>query len=64
MVRLKNHFSEYGYSHGVSPGSVGTLAVLITAALIAYTLRHQKPAVGLTAAGVVGAVGIGWPAFH
>lgn len=64
LIWLTGHFGEYGYSHGLLRGSIGTLAVLITAVLARYALRHQKPAVGLSAAGVVGAVGIGWLAFH
>ncbi|MEI5522440.1 hypothetical protein WB401_15555 [Streptomyces brasiliscabiei] len=63
-IWLKDHFGEFGYSHGLFRGAIGTLVVLVTALLIGYTVRHRKPAVGMIAAGFTCVVGIAWLAFH
>ncbi|MER7467337.1 hypothetical protein [Streptomyces sp. NPDC097981] len=63
MLWLTRHFEEFGYSQGLLSGVVGTLAVLITALLLAYTLRRSSLA-ALAAGTAVGAAGIAWLATH
>ncbi|MFC7841384.1 hypothetical protein ACFY3O_30295 [Streptomyces sp. NPDC001046] len=60
---LVRHFGEYGYSQGLLRGAIGTLAVLVTAALLWFALHRNRPAAA-AAAGAVSALGIGWLAFH
>lgn len=63
LVWLTKHFGEYGYGDGPLRATIGTVAVLLTASLVGYTLRRHHPA-GVVAAGLTAAVGIGWLAFH
>lgn len=60
---LIHHFNGFGYSNGILRGAIGTLAVLLTAALLGYVLRRWRP-IALTVAGVVTAGGIGWLMAH
>lgn len=60
---LVRHVNEFGYSQGPLRGVIGTAAVLLTALLIGCALRRNRPA-AIAAAGVAGAAGIGWLAFH
>ncbi|MEG3627304.1 hypothetical protein [Streptomyces poriticola] len=60
---ITSHLGEYGFSRGPLHGAVGTLAVLLTALLLGCALRRHRPA-DLAVAGLVCAVGIGWPALH
>ncbi|GAA2407884.1 hypothetical protein [Streptomyces coeruleofuscus] len=63
LAWLWRHFTEYGYSQGLLPAAIGTSAVLVTAALVWFSLhRHRPLAVALS--GLVTALGIGWLAFH
>lgn len=62
-VWLIRHFEEFGYSQGPLHGAIGTLAVLLTAVLLAYTLRHSKP-FALAAGAAACAGGITWLAMH
>ncbi|MFC9507786.1 hypothetical protein [Streptomyces sp. NPDC057002] len=43
--------------------AIGTLAVLVTAALVWFALHRNRPA-AVVAAGLTSALGIGWLAFH
>lgn len=63
MGWLARHWGEWGYSRGLLPGTIGTVAVLLTAALTAVTLR-RFPLARLLAAAVVLAAGTGWLATH
>ncbi|MFF7313447.1 hypothetical protein [Streptomyces sp. NPDC008137] len=63
LARLASHFDEYGYSKGLLPAAIGTLAVLVTAALVWCALHRNRP-LAVTAAGLTSALGIGWLAFH
>ncbi|MDN0194030.1 hypothetical protein [Streptomyces sp. S.PNR 29] len=63
LAWLVRHFDEYGYNDGLLRATIGTVAVLVTAALIGGALRRHRPA-DLIAAGLTFAVGIGWLAFH
>ncbi|MGW1953943.1 hypothetical protein ACWCPI_14475 [Streptomyces sp. NPDC001920] len=63
MAWLARHFGEYGYSHGLVRGAIGTTAVLVTAMLVWLALHRNRPA-ALTAAGLTCTLGIGWLAFH
>ncbi|MEU1850474.1 hypothetical protein ABZ499_14665 [Streptomyces sp. NPDC019990] len=60
---LFRHFNEYGYSQGLLRAAIGTLAVLVTAALLWFTLHRHRPA-AIAASGLTCALGIGWLAFH
>ncbi|MEU0384298.1 hypothetical protein [Streptomyces chartreusis] len=60
---LARHFGEYGYSDGPLRAAIGTLAVLVTAALLWFALHRNRPA-AVAAAGLTCALGIGWLAFH
>ncbi|WP_327729183.1 hypothetical protein OG250_24640 [Streptomyces sp. NBC_00487] len=64
LLWLRAHFGTYGYSHGLLRGSIGTLAVLVTAATIWAMVRERNPTVAKIAAGVVGVAGVGWLAAH
>ncbi|QWB24966.1 MULTISPECIES: hypothetical protein [Streptomyces] len=63
LAWLVQHFDDYGYSQGLLPSAIGTLAVLVTAALVWFALHRNRPA-ALAAAGLTSALGIGWLAFH
>ncbi|MFD3547638.1 hypothetical protein ACFWUW_18890 [Streptomyces sp. NPDC058655] len=63
FVWLARHFGEYGYGDGPLRGAIGTLAVLLTAALTFYTLRRHRAAAA-AAAGVVCIAGLAWLAAH
>jgi hypothetical protein len=63
LAWLARNFGTYGYSQGLLRGAIGTLAVLVTAALLWLALHRNRPA-ALTAAGLTCALGIGWLAFH
>jgi hypothetical protein len=56
---LIRHGSEFSYSNGPLRGTIGTIAVLLTAMVLGYALRRFR-AVALTVAGIVCAGGIGW----
>ncbi|WP_030236560.1 MULTISPECIES: hypothetical protein [unclassified Streptomyces] len=60
---LFRHFTEYGYSQGLLRAAIGTLAVLVTAALVWFALHRNRPA-AIAASGLTCALGIGWLAFH
>ncbi|MFF7385996.1 hypothetical protein [Streptomyces griseoluteus] len=60
---LPRHIDEYGYDDGLPRATIGTCAVLLTAALLGFTLHHNRPA-AVTAAGLTAVVGIGWLAWH
>ncbi|MFF6915381.1 hypothetical protein [Streptomyces sp. NPDC012466] len=60
---LLRHFTEYGYSQGPLRAAIGTVAVLVTAALAWFALHRNRPA-AVAAAGLTSALGIGWLAFH
>ncbi|GGY22088.1 hypothetical protein [Streptomyces djakartensis] len=61
---LYRHFTEYGYSQGLLPAAIGTLAVLVTAALVWFTLDNRNRPAAMAASGLTCALGIGWLAFH
>ncbi|MGW7252704.1 hypothetical protein [Streptomyces sp. NPDC054834] len=63
LVRLVLHINEFGYSKGPLLGTVGTVAVLLSALMIGSALRRRTPA-DMIAGGLVCAVGIGWLALH
>ncbi|MBB3080105.1 hypothetical protein FHS41_006647 [Streptomyces violarus] len=63
LAWLVRHFNEYGYSQGLLRAAIGTLAVLVTAALVWFALHRNRPA-AMAAAGLTSALGIGWLAFH
>ncbi|GAA4315292.1 hypothetical protein GCM10023086_37040 [Streptomyces venetus] len=60
---LVRHFKEYGYSQGLLRAGIGTLAVLVTAALVWFALHRNRPA-AVAAAGLTFVLGTGWLAFH
>ncbi|WP_328620884.1 hypothetical protein [Streptomyces sp. NBC_00354] len=60
---LIRHFEEYAYSQGPLRATIGTLAVVLTALLLAYTLRRWKPA-ALAAAAATATAGITWLSLH
>ncbi|MFF7789865.1 hypothetical protein [Streptomyces sp. NPDC007991] len=60
---LARHFTEYGYSQGLLRAAIGTLAVLVTAALVWLSLHRNRP-LAVALSGLVSALGIGWLAFH
>lgn len=63
LAWLADQWGELGYSNGLLRGSVGTVAVLLSAALVALTLRRFRVA-ALTTAWVVAVAGIVWLATH
>ncbi|MBR8642224.1 hypothetical protein KEF29_30055 [Streptomyces tuirus] len=63
LAWLVRHFDEYGYSQGLLRASIGTLAVLVTAALGWFALHRNRPA-AVAVSGLICALGIGWLAFH
>ncbi|MEU6488238.1 hypothetical protein [Streptomyces sp. NPDC046887] len=63
LVWLADEGRELGYSNGLLPGAIGTIAVLLTALLVGQALRRHRPA-ALACAGLVCAAGIGWLATH
>ncbi|KJY31877.1 MULTISPECIES: hypothetical protein [unclassified Streptomyces] len=63
FVWLVRHFEEFGYSQGPLRAGIGTLAVVFTALLLAYTLRRWKPA-ALAAAAAAATAGITWLSLH
>ncbi|MBT2408917.1 hypothetical protein J7I97_00690 [Streptomyces sp. ISL-87] len=63
LAWLADQWGELGYSNGVLRGAVGTVAILLTAALVALALRRSRVA-ALAAAAVVAAAGIGWLSTH
>lgn len=60
---VARHFGEYGYGDGPLKGAVGTVAVLLTAGLVGYTLRRSRPA-AVAAAGAVIVAGVVWQVTH
>ncbi|MCY0944963.1 MULTISPECIES: hypothetical protein [Streptomyces] len=60
---LVDQWDELGYSNGALRGAIGTVAVLISAAIVAVALQRFRVA-ALAAAGVVTAVGVGWLSTH
>ena len=60
---IARHFHEYGYSHGPLLGTIGTIAVLLTALVTGAALHRHRPA-DMIAGGLVCAVGVGWLALH
>ncbi len=60
---LVQHADEYGYSDGLLRATIGTGAVLVTAALLWFALHRNRPA-AMAAAGLACALGFGWLAFH
>jgi hypothetical protein len=63
LVWLGRHFAEFGYSQGLLRGAIGTVAVLVTALLVWFTLQRNRP-LAVVLSGLVSALGIGWLAFH
>jgi hypothetical protein len=63
LTWLGRHFAGYGYSQGLLRGATGTLAVLVTALLVWFTLQRNRP-LAVVLSGLVSALGIGWLAFH
>ncbi|MFF9078024.1 hypothetical protein ACF1BP_28965 [Streptomyces sp. NPDC014735] len=63
LTWLAGQWSGLGYSNGVLKGVIGTVAVLLSAALVALAL-HRFRGAALTTAGVVAVAGIGWLATH
>ncbi|OKK21757.1 hypothetical protein AMK16_00145 [Streptomyces sp. CB00455] len=63
LVWLADRWGELGYSNGGLSGAIGTVAVLLSAALVAVAL-HRFRVASLATAGVVAVVGIGWLATH
>lgn len=61
---LARHFTEYGYSQGLLRASIGTSAVLVTAALVWFGLQRRNRPFAVALSGLVSALGIGWLAFH
>ncbi|MEW1872113.1 hypothetical protein AB0420_29115 [Streptomyces caelestis] len=63
FVWLIRHINEFGFSHGLVKGAIGTAAVLLTAVLLGLTLYRHRAA-GLAVGGVTVVAGTGWLAFH
>ncbi|MFC8425827.1 hypothetical protein ACFUN7_34165 [Streptomyces sp. NPDC057236] len=63
FVWVIRHINEFGFSHGLLKGAIGTAAVLITAGLLGLALHRHRPA-DLVVGGVTAVTGIGWLAFH
>jgi hypothetical protein len=63
FVWIIRHINEFGFSHGLLKGAIGTAAVLLTAVLLGLALRRHRPA-DLAVGGVTAVAGIGWLAFH
>ncbi|MFE9254669.1 hypothetical protein [Streptomyces sp. NPDC006879] len=63
LAWLAHHWNELGYSQGLMRGTIATIAVLITAGLVAMTLQRFR-VLALAAAGSVAVAGIGWLALH
>ncbi|MGK5694874.1 hypothetical protein ACSNOJ_18550 [Streptomyces sp. URMC 128] len=63
LAWLARNFTEYGYSQGLLRASIGTSAVLVTAALVWFALHRNRP-LAVALSGLVSALGIGWLAFH
>ncbi|MFZ4150587.1 hypothetical protein [Streptomyces pseudogriseolus] len=60
---LVQHVDEFGYDDGPLRASIGTGAVLLTAALLWLALHRNRPA-AIAAASLTCALGIAWLAFH
>ncbi|MFE2528276.1 hypothetical protein ACFXEL_29065 [Streptomyces sp. NPDC059382] len=63
LAWLIDEWDELGYSNGMLRGAIGTVAVLLTAAIAALSLRRFGAA-ALTVAGVVAVAGVGWLSTH
>jgi hypothetical protein len=60
---LAQHVDEYGYDDGPLRASIGTGAVLVTAALLWGALHRNRPA-AMAAAGLTCVLGVLWLALH
>ncbi|MER5777612.1 hypothetical protein ABT144_25650 [Streptomyces sp. NPDC002039] len=63
LAFLVDEWDELGYSNGVLRGAIGTVAVLLSAAIVALAL-HRFRVAALTVAGVVAVAGVGWLSTH
>ncbi|UNO38473.1 hypothetical protein [Streptomyces sp. MST-110588] len=62
-LRWLRYADDFGYSHGLLPGTVGTVAVLGTAFVAGYLLRRVAVASWAVPLVLTGA-GIAWLATH
>ncbi|MGA5767745.1 hypothetical protein ACPC36_09720 [Streptomyces pseudogriseolus] len=60
---MAQHVDEFGYSDGPLRASIGTGAVLLTAALLWLMLHRKRPA-AMAAAGLTSVLGVAWLAVH
>ncbi|MCS0635881.1 hypothetical protein NX801_09420 [Streptomyces sp. LP05-1] len=63
LAWLWRHGDEYGFGGGWLSGVVGSLVVVATALVVAYSLRRNRP-LSLAAGAAVGGAGFAWLATH
>ena len=57
------HVNDFGYSHGLLPGAIGTAAFLVAAVALGTTLHRSRYA-ALAGAALLFCGGVGWLAAH